>query len=278
MENPKISVVMATYREPEEYLRKSIESILNQTFEDFEFIIVLDDPNNKSNEKLIEEYAKKDKRIVFLKNERNLGRGVSRNKAIDIVKGKYVAIMDADDIALPDRLEKQFNYLKKNKDVDLLFTWAYWIDGTDKIIEKFKPERYKIKNIKKYFFKEHILVHPSMMIKTEILKKLKYNEKLFSSEDYDLWIRCVLNNYNFDVVEEFLLKRRLVIENIEKRIKKQRNYSEYSTLILWRYMGYFYNNIYFWKDLFFHISMYIFLTVVPKGLIRELAKIKDKKR
>jgi len=128
MRNPKISVVMTTYREPEEYLRKSIESILNQTFEDFEFIIVLDDPNNERNEKLIEEYAKKDNRIVFLKNERNLGRGASRNRAIDIAKGKYIAIIDADDIALPERLEKQFNFLEENEDVDLLFTWAYWID------------------------------------------------------------------------------------------------------------------------------------------------------
>ena len=278
MGNPKISVVMSAYREPEEYLRKSIESILNQTFEDFEFIIVLDDPNNEKNEKLIEEYAKKDNRIVFLKNERNLGRGASRNRAIDIAKGKYVAIMDADDIALPERLEKQFNYLEENEDVDLLFTWAYWIDERDNIIGRFKPERYKIKNIKKYFFREHLLVHPSMMIKTEILKELKYNENLLRSQDYDLWIRCIINNYNFDIVEEFLLKRRLVIEDIEKRIKKQRNCSKYSTLTLWKYKKYFYRDIYFWKTFFFHLSMYIFLSVAPKGLIKELVKIKDKKQ
>ncbi|WP_253254780.1 glycosyltransferase [Methanofervidicoccus sp. A16] len=278
MRNPKISVVMATYRESEKYLRKSIESILNQTFQDFEFIIILDDPNNEKNEKLIEEYAKKDKRIVFLKNERNLGRGASRNRAIDIAKGKYVAIMDADDIALPERLEKQFNYLEENEDVDLLFTWAYWIDERDNIIGRFKPERYKIKNIKKYFFREHLLVHPSMMIKTEILKELKYNENLLRSQDYDLWIRCILNNYNFDVVEEFLLKYRVIRENIEKRIKKQINYSKYSTLILRKYKKYFYRDIYFWKVFFFHISMYIFLIIVPKGLIKELVRIKDKKQ
>ncbi|MBW9221130.1 glycosyltransferase [Methanothermococcus sp. SCGC AD-155-M21] len=278
MKNPKISVIMATYREPEEYLRKSIESILNQTFKDFEFIIVLDDPNNKKNEEIIEKCAEKDRRIVFLKNERNLSLAASLNKGIEVAKGEYIARMDADDISLPERLEKQFNYLGKNKDVDLLFTWAYWIDERGNIIGRFKPEKYKIKNIKKYFFKEHLLIHPSVMIKTEILKGLKYNENLLRSQDYDLWIRCILNNYNFDIIEEFLLKYKVVKENIEKRIKKQRNYSKYSTFILWRHMGYFYNNIYFWKDFFFHISMYIFLTVVPKGLIRELAKIKDKKR
>ena len=268
---------MATYREPEEYLRKSIESILNQTFEDFEFIIVLDDPNNEKNEKLIEEYAKKDNRIVFLKNERNLGRGASRNKAINIAKGKYIAIMDADDFALPNRLEKQFNYLQENEKVDLLFTWAYWIDETGKIIKKFKPKRYKIKNIKKYFLKEHLLVHPSMMIKTEILKRLKYNENLFSAEDYDLWIRCILNNYNFDVIEEFLLKRRLVIKNIKKRLIKQRACSKYSALVLWRYKKYFYKDPHFGKAFFFHLFMYIFSIVAPEGLINELIKIKDKK-
>ncbi|GBF36625.1 glycosyltransferase family 2 protein [Methanofervidicoccus abyssi] len=277
MGNPKISVIMATYREPEEYLRKSIESILNQTFEDFEFIIVLDDPNNERNEKIIKEYSEKDKRIVFLKNKKNLGRGASRNRAIDIAKGKYVAIMDADDIALPQRLEKQFNYLEENEDIDLLFTWAYWIDERDNIIGSFKPERYKIKNIKNYFFREHLLVHPSMMIKTRILKRLKYNENLSSSEDYDLWVRCILNNHNFDIIEKFLLKRRLVRENIEKRINKQRNYSKYSISVLWKYKKYFYYNVYFWKTFLFHLSMYIFLTVAPKGLIKELVKIKDRK-
>lgn len=235
MENPKISVVMATYREPEEYLRKSIESILNQTFKDFEFIIVLDDPDNKRNEEIIREYTNRDKRIVFLKNERNLGRGASRNRAISIARGKYIAIMDADDIALPERLEKQYNYLEDNRDVGLLFTWVYWIDERDNIIKMFKPERHKIKNIRKYFFKEHLLVHPSMMVKTEILKKLKYRENLLRSEDYDLWIRCILNNCDFDIVEEFLLKYRVVKEDIGKRIRKQKNYSKYSTLILWNY-------------------------------------------
>ena len=184
--------------------------------------------------------------------------------------------MDADDIALPERLEKQYNYLEDNRDVDLLFTWVYWIDERDNIIKMFKPERHKIKNIRKYFFKEHLLVHPSMMVKTEILKKLKYRENLLRSQDYDLWIRCILNNYDFDIVEEFLLKYRVVKEDIGKRIRKQKNYSKYSTLILWNYKRYFYKDPYFWKEFLFHLSMYLFLTVAPKSLIKQLIKIKDK--
>lgn len=153
MDKPLVSVVMATYNEPEKYLKESIESILNQTFKDFEFIIVLDNPNNKKAEEIIKEYQQKDKRIIFIKNERNLGRGASRNKAVNIARGKYIAILDADDIALPKRLEKQFKYMENNRDIDLLFSWVYFIDENGNILKEFKPEKYKFKEIKKYFSK-----------------------------------------------------------------------------------------------------------------------------
>ena len=110
--------------------------------------------------------------FVFIKNEKNLGRGASRNKAIDIAKGEYIAILDADDIALPKRLEKQFKYMDNNKDIDLLFGWVYFIDEDGNILKEFKPEKYKFKEIEKYFFKEHLTVHPSMMVKSKILKRL----------------------------------------------------------------------------------------------------------
>lgn len=278
MKNPKISVIMSTYKEPENYLRKSIESILNQTFRDFEFIIILDNPSNKEHERIIKEYIKKDKRVIFFKNERNLGRGASKNKAIYFAKGKYIAIMDADDIALPERLEKQFNFLEENEDVDLLFTWAYWIDEKDNIIKRFTPERYKVKNIEKYFFKEHLFMHPSMMAKAEVLKKMKYNKYLLSSEDYDFWIRCILNNYKFDILEEYLLKYRFPKGKIEDRIKKHKEHSKYDLLILWNYRKYFYKNIYFWKRFFNCLFFFTFFTILPQSIIKLLIKMKDKNR
>ena len=247
MDKPLISVVMATYNEPEKYLRESIESILNQTFKYFEFIIILDNPDNKKAEKIIKEYQQKDKRIVFIKNEKNLGLAGSLNKGIEIAKGKYIARMDADDIALPKRLEKQFKYMENNKDIDLLFSWVYFIDENDSILKEFKPVKEKVRNLKKYFFKEHLLVHPTLMAKSRVLMKNIFDENQRKSQDFELWIRLMTKNYKFDIIEEFLLKYRVLKENHEKRIKKQLNYSEYSLRALWKNKKYYWSNICFWK-------------------------------
>jgi glycosyltransferase involved in cell wall biosynthesis len=267
---------MSVYNEPEKYLRESIESILNQTFKDFEFIIILDNPNNKKAEKIIEEYQQRDKRIVFIKNERNLGLAGSLNKGIEIAKGEYIARMDADDISLPERLEKQLEYMENNKDVDLLFSWVYFIDENDSILKEFKPVKEKVRNLKKYFFKEHLLVHPTLIAKSKVLKK-KYDENQKKSQDFELWIRLMTKNYKFDIIEEFLLKYRVPKENHEKRIKKQLNYSEYSLRALWKNKKYYWSNIYFWKNFLWHLSMVLFIIVVPKFLIKMIIYIKDRK-
>jgi len=277
--NTSISVIMPVYNEPEIYLREAIESILNQTFKDFEFIIILDNPNNKKAEKIIKKYKQKDSRIVFLKNKENLGRGASRNKGIDIARGKYIAILDADDIALPERLEKQYTYMEKNKDVDLLFSWAYLIDEEGHILKEFKPERYKFRKIRKYFFREHLAIHPSMMIKSKILKKLRYNEELVRSQDYDLWIRSIINNYRFDVIEKFLLKYRVPSrDNHMTRIQKQKLYSYYTLKAHWKNKRYLYNNICFWKVFFYSLAMYLFLSLTPTFIIKILINLKDRKK
>ena len=203
MDKPLISVVMATYNEPEKYLRESIESILNQTFKYFEFIIILDNPDNKKAEKIIKEYQQKDKRIIFIKNEKNLGLAGSLNKGIEIAKGKYIARMDADDISLPERLEKQLEYMENNKDVDLLFSWVYFIDENDSILKEFKPVKEKVRNLKIYFFKEHLLVHPTLIAKSKVLKKNIFDENQKRSQDFELWMRLMTKNYKFDIIDEF---------------------------------------------------------------------------
>ncbi len=277
MDKPLVSVIMATYNEPEKYLRESIESILNQTFKDFEFIIVLDNPNNEKAEKIIKDYQKKDKRIIFIKNKKNLGLAGSLNKCIEIAKGKYIARMDADDIAFKERIEKQFKYMENNKDVDLLFSWVYFIDENGKIIKEFKPSKEKVKNLRKYFFKEHLLVHPTLMARCEVLRKNKYDENQ-GSEDFELWMRLIVKDYKFDVIEEFLLKYRIPRGNYRKRIKKQLNYSKNSLRALWKNKKYYWDNIYFWKCFLWHLSMVLFIMIMPKFLIKSIIYLKDKIR
>ena len=116
---PLISVVMPVYNS-DCYLHKSIDSILDQTFVDFEFIIINDGSDDNS-ENIILSY--KDERIIYLKNEYNVGNYLARNIGLKMAKGKYVAIMDADDIAFPNRLARQFMYLEEHKDVKAVGSW-----------------------------------------------------------------------------------------------------------------------------------------------------------
>lgn len=137
---PKISVLMPVYNTEEEYLREAIESILNQTYTDFEFLIV-DDKSTNNAPDVIAEYAKKDKRIKVIQGLHK-GIGFVRNLGIKEAQGEYIAWLDSDDISLPERLEKQVSYLEKNNDITICCT-AFKIIPSNKIVvapkQWFKP-------------------------------------------------------------------------------------------------------------------------------------------
>ena len=118
MKFPKISVIMAVYNS-EKFLNESINSILNQTFKDFEFIII-NDCSTDNSLKIIKEFIKKDNRIKLINNERNLGAAGTRNEGLKIAKGKYIAILDSDDISYTQRFVIQYNYLEDNPHITQL--------------------------------------------------------------------------------------------------------------------------------------------------------------
>ena len=132
-----ISVIMSTYKEDESQLRQSIESILNQTYQNFEFIIILDNAENEMHRSVIHDYAARDSRIRFLVNEGNHGRTLALNRGLALAKGEYIAIMDADDISLPKRFEIELTYIEKNG-YDL-------IGGITEIIDENGNDVYSIK-------------------------------------------------------------------------------------------------------------------------------------
>ena len=111
---PRVSVLTPIYNTKPQYLRECIESILNQTFKDFEFLILNDSPDNKEIEKIVKDYAYKDKRIKYYKNDKNIGIAKSRNKLLDLASGEYIAVFDHDDISLPTRLEQEVKILDEN--------------------------------------------------------------------------------------------------------------------------------------------------------------------
>lgn len=201
-DNPTISVIMSVYN-GKEYLRESIESILNQTFTDFEFIII-DDGSTDNSLKIIQKFN--DTRIRIIENKNNIGLTKSLNKALQQATGKYIARQDADDISLPNRFKEQVNYLNNHPEIVLLGTNIYLIDENSKIIGKrITSEKPNINKLKK----KNQFTHGSVMYKNEIISQLGgYNELFKYSQDYELWLR-ITKYHNVRNLTQLLYKSRL---------------------------------------------------------------------
>lgn len=210
----KISVIMSTYNESIEQIIKSIESILQQTIQEFEFIIVDDNPKNIEILHLLKEYEKKDNRIKIIINDKNLGLAKSLNKGIEACKSKYIARMDADDISINNRLEIEYKFLETNSQIDAVSGNSIIIDENDNIISKNELKYYDNDIIKKILPYQNIIVHPAVMIKTDIIKKLNGYRNFPAAQDYDLWLRMVTNNYKIVILDHYLLKYRSSNTNI----------------------------------------------------------------
>lgn len=197
----KITVLMSVYNEKVDLLSKSINSILNQSYRDFIFLIILDNPQNLDAINYLDMMAKKDKRVIYYINEKNLGLPLSLNRGIDLVTTKYIARMDADDIAFSNRLEEQLKIMEKHPEIALLGTNIVYMDYDGTVIRARGgiPENFSaIKEVMKY---ENVFNHPTFMGKTEIFKANKYRNLRYS-QDYEFTCRLIEKGY--------------IIENINK--------------------------------------------------------------
>lgn len=184
MNHHLISVVMSVYN-AEKYLAEAIESILTQTYTNFEFIIINDGSTDSSLE-IIQNYMKKDERIVLISRE-NKGLPFSLNEGIEKAKGKYIARMDADDISLPTRFEDQLSFMNNNLDIGICGTWIeVFGENTKTKILKHSLEHNEMKT--RLLFSV-CFAHPTVMIRKEILDEnsLKYNLNYVNAQDYELW-------------------------------------------------------------------------------------------
>jgi glycosyltransferase involved in cell wall biosynthesis len=203
-ENPLVSVVISCYN-AEKYVEIAVQSIINQTYKNLE-IFITDDCSTDSTYILLEKLAAKDGRIVLLRNEKNLKLAKSLNNMIALAKGKYIARMDADDISMPKRIEKQVAVLEKYPEYAMCGTNAWVIDEKGKRIRQFKkPLSNEELNIAKYCTCP--FCHPSVLIKTVIFKTFKYNEEFDVAQDYELWFR-ILSQYKAMNIAEYLLEYR----------------------------------------------------------------------
>lgn len=180
----KVSVLTPIYRTDERILREAIESVLSQTFRDFEFLL-LDDCPEDSREAVVRNYD--DRRIVYLKNDRNLGISVSRNKLIDLAKGEYLAVFDHDDICRPERFAKEVAYLDAHPECGVVGGWVRPDAGTPL---EFPEDDH---GIKVALMDGSSIWHSAAMIRKSVLDAsgVRYEADYSPAEDYRLWMRLL---------------------------------------------------------------------------------------
>lgn len=203
MNTPKISVIMSVYNGMP-YLEEATESVLNQTYKNFEFIIV-DDASTDQSWKYLKSI--KDKRIKLIKNKKNLGLAASLNIALRQAQGDYVARMDADDVSLPNRFEEQVKFLLKNPSIDLCGTWVDLINEHGTIIgeKKFPTDPQKLKKAITWYAP---VVHPTYFGRKFFFEKIGgYNIDYDFAEDYDLLSRARAKFRITNVPKKLLLWR-----------------------------------------------------------------------
>lgn len=206
MENKLITVIMANYNTPIEYLSQAIDSILNQTYENFELVII-DDASTDGSLAYIESI--RDSRITLIKNEINCGPAKSRNRGLKIAKGDYIAIMDSDDISYPNRLEEELLFMEQNEDVIVCGSWFEKFGIEEKtrkpIIQDF--ERYRCQLL---FSNTPITIcHSSAMFRKQMLEDnlIIYDESLPKAQDYGMWTVCSEFG-RMAIIEKVLIKYR----------------------------------------------------------------------
>ncbi len=212
---PKVSVLMPAYNS-EKYIGEAIESILNQTFTDFEFIII-NDGSTDNTAKIVRKYAKKDKRIKFVDNKKNKGVTKTRNELLKLAKGEYIACMDSDDISLPTRFEKQIKYMNEHPECGVLGTW-YEVFDKQNYISRFAS---KITILK--LLHGCAVCNPSAMIRKSVIDRnnLEYNNNFNWCEDYEFWSRMIFFT-EIHTLQSVLLKYRWHNTNISvEHAKKQ---------------------------------------------------------
>ena len=199
----KVSVLMNCYNS-EKYIQNSIQSLINQTFDEWE-LIVWDDASTDNTLSIAHSFN--DKRIKIYKNDTHSGLGLSRVKAQEYLKGEYISILDSDDIYEKDKLKKQIQAFKENKNLSLVTSWYSIIDKKNKEMNKIRISN-NLSEIKKKLYGDNIFAHSSIVYKRIEAEKVGwYSNKLEYSQDYDLTIKLLKNN-SFFIVQEYLVKIR----------------------------------------------------------------------
>lgn len=217
---PKISLIMSVYN-GEDYLSEAIDSVVNQSFTDWE-LIVINDCSTDSTSEILSRYEAQDSRIKVHTNEVNLRLPSSLNKALTLAKGKYVARMDADDICMPNRLQMQYDFMENHTDVDLsscrFMTLKNGVISSGGCGGKSDAE-----SIKALLLVTNPILHPGIIAKRDVISALGYDKNFTCTEDMELWTRFILEGKKVEILSEYLMIYRLHDKQItETTLDKQK--------------------------------------------------------
>ncbi len=252
----KISILMGAYN-CEKTLRRSIDSIIGQTYTNWEFIIC-DDASKDSTWDIILSYADRDPRIIAIQNKKNLGLAGTLNECLKKATGNYIARQDGDDLSTPDRLEKQLVYLKQHPEIDVLSTDAFLCDDKGKVW----GERISPKQIKKTdWAKGSQIIHACVLMKMSTLQSVQgYDPKAIRVEDYDLWMRILAKSGNLVTMPEKLYVIQWSFKDYERKRRRDRLRE-----IRYKFKGMFLNKMPLWSYIF--VVKSIFLMLVPNFIL-----------
>ena len=225
-----VSVIMAVYDEPKEYVIEAVNSLFKQSYKDLEIIVISDNPNNKE----LNGFLNTMKGIHFYVNQSNIGLAGSLNKAFKFSKGKVIARMDADDISREDRIKKEFQFLTNNKldfvtaDIDMMDEKGTLITSTNVLPQNVKEFSKRIKY-------GNCLVHPTYMFTREMFNKIGgYNEKLLAAQDYEFAFRAYRSGVKIGFLNEKLLIYRVRERSVSKKNQILQQYVVYFTQCIYR--------------------------------------------
>lgn len=211
---PTVSVLLPVYNAGR-YLREAIDSVLGQSFSDFE-LLVLDDGSTDDSANVIRSYS--DPRLRHLPNDRNRGLIYTLNRGIELAQGTYIARMDADDVCLPERFAQQVTFLEQNE-VALVATTLEMMDERGAPLPPWRDDRASVSpdSIREQLLRANCIAHPSVMGRADIFRRYRYQEDQTEAEDYDLWLRLVADGQRIGKIESPLLRYRVLAGGLTKK-------------------------------------------------------------
>ena len=205
----KVTIIMTAYN-AETFINQAIESVLSQTYKNFEFIIVNDGSTDRTLG-FIREFERVDNRIIVI-DHANIGMGESLNQAIEISKSELIFRMDADDIMMSNRLEEQLSFMNENPKISVLSCLAYYIGKKNKVIGKTFSDLKEVEDCRRYYRDNEVigLLHPGVVFRKSIIQNIGgYRGKFWPAEDIDLWNRLVEKGHDIVTLQKILMNYRV---------------------------------------------------------------------